>query len=149
MPNIEKAKLEHLQKISLLEQQIFGDSAWSTETIEQEITGDHRQYWVLSDDDKNVRGYAGLLVLGRDADVQTIAVDETVRGSGYGRLLLQTLIDAAAKSQARQIFLEVRADNKVARSMYQNFGFEQIGTRPGYYQPDGVDAIVMLLKEQK
>ena len=46
---------------------------------------------------------------------------------------------------ARRVFLEVRADNPVARALYASEGFEAVGRRPHYYQPDDVDAIVMRL----
>ena len=46
---------------------------------------------------------------------------------------------------AREIFLEVREDNPVARGVYQHFGFEEIGVRRRYYD-DGTDAIMMRRK---
>jgi ribosomal-protein-alanine N-acetyltransferase len=39
--------------------------------------------------------------------------------------------------------LEVRQDNPRARGLYLRHGFEEIGIRRGYYQPSGVDAVVM------
>jgi ribosomal-protein-alanine N-acetyltransferase len=51
---------------------------------------------------------------------------------------------AEAKSRgAREVFLEVRADNPNARSLYDSLGFEEIAVRARYYQPDGVDAQIM------
>jgi ribosomal-protein-alanine N-acetyltransferase len=41
------------------------------------------------------------------------------------------------------VFLEVRADNEPARKLYERFGFTEISVRKRYYQPSGVDAIVM------
>jgi [ribosomal protein S18]-alanine N-acetyltransferase len=41
------------------------------------------------------------------------------------------------------VFLEVRADNPRAHGLYLRRGFEDLGIRRGYYQPSGVDAIVM------
>jgi N6-L-threonylcarbamoyladenine synthase len=53
-------------------------------------------------------------------------------------------LTAEAKARgAREILLEVRADNTVAQKLYRVFGFKQIGIRKKYYQPDGVDAFVM------
>ena len=39
----------------------------------------------------------------------------------------------------------MRADNPGAQALYRELGFEEIGVRPHYYQPDDVDAIVMRL----
>jgi ribosomal-protein-alanine N-acetyltransferase len=44
---------------------------------------------------------------------------------------------------ARDVFLEVRADNEVAIALYESEGFVTLDRRVGYYQPDGVDALVM------
>jgi N6-L-threonylcarbamoyladenine synthase len=90
-------------------------------------------------------GYAGLSKLpGSDqADIQTIAVREDKRGLGIGRLLMNSLTQQATDLDAKELFLEVRADNSVAQKLYKLFGFKQIGTRKKYYQPDGVDAFIM------
>jgi N6-L-threonylcarbamoyladenine synthase/ribosomal-protein-alanine N-acetyltransferase len=57
-----------------------------------------------------------------------------------------SLIKEARKRGAREVFLEVRADNPTAQRLYLRLGFEEIGVRPGYYQPDNVDALVMRLR---
>ncbi|WIB13662.1 GNAT family N-acetyltransferase [Curtobacterium sp. MCPF17_052] len=58
-------------------------------------------------------------------------------------MLFTELLDEARRRGVHEVFLEVRADNPVAQTMYTGFGFEHIATRPRYYQPDGVDAWVM------
>ena len=37
----------------------------------------------------------------------------------------------------------MRADNPTAEGLYLSEGFEEIGRRTHYYQPDDVDAVVM------
>ena len=39
--------------------------------------------------------------------------------------------------------LEVRADNGAARRLYERHGFAEVSVRRRYYQPEGVDAVVM------
>lgn len=53
------------------------------------------------------------------------------------------LLQRAEERRAERIFLEVRADNVVAKVLYSSLGFEEIAVRPHYYQPEGIDAIVM------
>jgi N6-L-threonylcarbamoyladenine synthase len=129
-----------------LEQKCFDRDAWAEESMRFELLADHTRYFVLLTE-QQVVGYAGLSKLpGSDqADVQTIAVSEEIRGQGLGRRLMTKLIEEAKQLGSKEIFLEVRADNSVARSLYLALGFEHIDTRKRYYQPDDVDAWIMRL----
>jgi len=90
-------------------------------------------------------GYAGMIFLpdGMQADVLTIAVRPPYWGHGIGSALLGALLAAATDRGCAEVFLEVRADNPRAQGLYRRRGFEEIGVRRGYYQPSGVDALVM------
>ncbi|MDQ0893195.1 GNAT family N-acetyltransferase [Agromyces ramosus] len=96
--------------------------------------------------DPSLLGYAGLLAPkgGEQGDVQTIAVAPAARGLGLGRGLMHALITEARRRGIAQLFLEVRADNAIARSLYRSLGFEEIGVRPRYYR-HGIDAVLMRL----
>ncbi|RKQ85403.1 N6-L-threonylcarbamoyladenine synthase/ribosomal-protein-alanine N-acetyltransferase [Mycolicibacterium mucogenicum 261Sha1.1M5] len=148
---LRDATLADLDEVAALEADLFGSDAWSREVVREELAGDHRRYLVLVDEGGAIRGYAGLLVVGTDGDIQTIAVAPELRGGGHGRALMVELLAEAARRGARQVFLEVRADNPPARGLYASLGFAEIGVRPRYYQPEGIDAIVMQLqlKEQQ
>jgi N6-L-threonylcarbamoyladenine synthase len=58
---------------------------------------------------------------------------------------MQHLVEIASMAGAESLSLEVRADNAAAKNLYTSLGFEQISVRKGYYQPSGVDALVMQL----
>ena len=73
-----------------------------------------------------------------------VAVHPERRGLGYGRVLVEAVIDEARVARARVVFLEVRAGNVVARRLYRLLGFRDLSIRRGYYGP-GQDAIVMEL----
>lgn len=96
--------------------------------------------------DPGLLGYAGLLAPkgGEQGDIQTIAVAPAARGMGLGRGLMHALITEARRRGIGELFLEVRADNPIARALYGSLGFEQIGVRPRYYR-HGIDAILMRL----
>ena len=143
---LEPAQESQLNQIMALEQKCFDRDAWAEESMRFELLADHTRYFVLLTE-QQVVGYAGLSKLpGSDqADVQTIAVSEEIRGQGLGRRLMTKLIEEAKQLGSKEIFLEVRADNEVARSLYLALGFEHIDTRKRYYQPDDVDAWIMRL----
>jgi ribosomal protein S18 acetylase RimI-like enzyme len=54
------------------------------------------------------------------------------------------MIAEATHRGARQVGLEVRADNAGAQRLYARHDFQVAGRRRGYYQPSGQDALVML-----
>ena len=141
---IRQATVLDLPEIMKLETASFANDAWPEETFKSELAAKHT-YYILALEENVVVGYAGLSKLpGSDqADIQTIAVREDKRGLGIGKKLMDTLTLQATELGAKEIFLEVRADNSAAQKLYKLFGFKQIGTRKKYYQPDGVDAFIM------
>ncbi|WP_395109455.1 ribosomal protein S18-alanine N-acetyltransferase [Actinomadura sp. SCN-SB] len=128
-----------------LERTLFPDDAWSEDMLLAELADQpHTRHYVVAEaPGGDLIGYAGLAAAGDQADVQTIAVKPQRQGGGVGTALLTELLDEARRRGGREVFLEVRADNHRARRLYEHFGFERIGVRKGYYQPSGVDAIVM------
>jgi ribosomal-protein-alanine N-acetyltransferase len=136
---------QDLAAVMELERASFPDDAWSEgmlrgELAEQPYT---RHYVVAVERTGGIVGYAGLCAVGDAGDVQTIAVRADRREQGLGAALLTALLTEAAARGCATVFLEVRADNAPAQRLYERFGFERIGVRKRYYQPSGVDAIVM------
>ena len=146
---LRRATERDLEAIMDIERSTFVTDAWSVDTMRSELTGPHGYYLVAVpvDGTDRVDGYGGLLAPrgAGEGDIQTIAVVPGARRHGLGRALMQALIGEARHRGATEVFLEVRADNPGAQTLYRALGFEEIGVRPHYYQPDGVDAIVMRL----
>ena len=127
-----------------LEQVLFPDDAWPLEKFDDDLRSPYAHFLVALEDDRVV-GYAiAQYLTGNDvADIQNIAVVESHRGRGVGAELLDALISWTVEKGASSILLEVRDDNTVAQSLYASRGFDIIATRPKYYQPAGIDALVM------
>lgn len=147
---LRRASVADLHHIMEIERSVFTTDAWSEPTMRAELESENTVYVVataLGAPDV-VQGYAGLMVPpgATEADVQTIAVAPDVRRMGLGRALMHALLREARSAGVRDVFLEVRADNAGAQALYEDLGFVGIGVRPGYYQPDDVDAIVMKLE---
>lgn len=146
---LRRAMVEDVPAIMELERSTFVNDAWSERSMRSEVAGEHGYYLVAFDPatPERVDGYAGLLAPrgGGEGDIQTIAVAPRARRRGLGRTLMLALLAEALDRGAREVFLEVRADNPGAQALYRELGFEEIGVRPKYYQPDGVDAVVMRL----
>jgi ribosomal-protein-alanine N-acetyltransferase len=69
-----------------------------------------------------------------EAHITLLAIDPAYRQQGLGQLMLYALLKLAQQRGMEWATLEVRASNQVAISLYQKFGFESVGRRPGYYQ---------------
>lgn len=150
---LRRATPADIDGIMKLESSVFETDAWSTETMLAELGNEHCWYLVAfqPQSPQKLEGYAGLHspLRAGTADIQTIAVAPEARRRGLGRLLIRSLVNEAQKRGATEIFLEVRADNNGAEQLYRSLGFERIDVRKRYYQPDGVDAIVMRLRPQR
>lgn len=62
------------------------------------------------------------------------------------RLLCKAMRELIAQG-AVSASLEVRASNQPAQRLYARFGFQVVGRRPGYYQDNGEDAILLTLHQ--
>jgi ribosomal-protein-alanine N-acetyltransferase len=135
-----------IPEVADLETQLFPDSPWSREAFWSELAHVPSTRWyVVHDDDMGIDGYVGLMAVPPEGDVQTIAVAPRAQGQGLGRNLLESLIAQARERGCAQIFLEVRASNIAAISLYESVGFERQAIRSDYYGP-GLDAHVMRLR---
>ncbi len=125
---IVPAQRQHLDSLCKIESQV-SPFAWTCGEFEQSLA-DHRCYVLLCN--KKVRGYVIFLPLLDEVELLNIAVAPNFQGEGLGRVLLQYMVDEV-KTFAVRIFLEVRASNIPAISLYRANGFEQSGVRRAYY----------------
>lgn len=142
--------------IAGLERELFGRGAWNANMVREELDAPARTYYVCVErsegdegdaghDGPRIVGYAGFWYDGDDAELMTIGVDRTRQRRGIAARLLTKLIDEARRQGAARMLLEVRVDNDPALALYRRFGFERLGLRRRYYQPEGVDAYTMAL----
>lgn len=139
-PDLEVLHPADIPALVDLEEILFpGDSPWNWEMFASELdVGNH--YVVHRDTNGVIDGYAGLAIIGDEAEVHTIGVRPDAQGQGLGRKLLQQLMSAAGD---RRLLLEVRTDNAAAIALYTSEGFSTLGIRRRYYQPSGADAFTM------
>lgn len=133
----------HIDEVMPLETALFGAEAWTEAILWSELARPGTRHFVVACAGGSPVGYAGLSIFDEEAHVQTIGVAVSHQGRGIGDLLLVDLLTAAAQRDVTTVLLEVRADNDVAQRLYARHGFRPIGVRRGYYQPSGVDAVVM------
>lgn len=68
-----------------------------------------------------------------EGNLFNIAVDPRFQGKGYGKKLLQALIEQLKPKGVSSIWLEVRESNLNAQKLYSSVGFNQVSVRKNYY----------------
>ena len=122
-----------------LEQEIYSQP-WPRQVFVDELSQRGRRYLVVEDDGEIV-GYGGLMVVMDEAHVTTLAVIPKRREARLGTRLMLALVDEALAADCRQLTLEVRLSNHPAQSLYRRFGMAPVGLRKNYYRDE--DALIM------
>jgi len=86
---------------------------------------------------RQVMAYAVMSFGAGEAHILNLCVAEPYRCRGAGGRLLHSLLERATAAGMAEAFLEVRPSNTIAIRLYLSLGFEQVGTRRGYYQAVG------------
>ncbi len=140
---IDRLRWWDLDEVLPLEAELFPESPWTAGQFWSELARIPESRWYCAARrGGRVVGYAGVFVVGPEADVQTIAVAVPEQGRGTGRSLLAALVEHARAAGARVLHLEVRADRPAALGLYESMGFEVDGRRRDYYGR-GHDALLM------
>jgi ribosomal-protein-alanine acetyltransferase len=75
--------------------------------------------------------------------LEDVCIDETCRGEGIGGALMERFLLKSESLLCDTLFLEVRADNAPAISLYRRYGFFDCGVRKKYYKNPECDALLM------
>jgi ribosomal-protein-alanine N-acetyltransferase len=94
---------------------------------------------------RKIIGFAVSRLAADEAEILSIAVDESFRGRGLSRDLLLTHLGHLAGRGVRSIFLEVEENNQPARRLYQRAGFAVVGRRERYYREASGEQLNALL----
>lgn len=121
---------------------------WSYDSFWEDLCDEDRARYIVAEQDGDIVGFAGIWYTPFSADLVNIALFENRRGLGYGRALLERIIEEAWLLGVDEIFLEVRESNMPAIALYRSAGFIVIGKRVKYYQDPIEDAIHMVLRKE-
>ena len=83
--------------------------------------------------DNALVGYAILMMVLDEAHLLNISVAPSWKGKGWGRYLLNHMMQIGREKGGLNMFLEVRPSNVSAITLYESIGFNEMGVRPGYY----------------
>jgi ribosomal-protein-alanine N-acetyltransferase len=139
---IEPMEVGDVEEVLAIEQASF-PMPWSRLAFLSELLENERAVYLVAREEGKVIGYAGLWRILDEGHLTNLAVRPDVRRKGVGRQLLETLCTLAAARGLRRLTLEVRVSNAAAQRLYESFGFLAAGVRPGYYQDNHEDALIM------
>ena len=151
-PELPRAFLRDMRREDLpavldIERRSFAQP-WSRAFFEKELATPFARLVVAVEEAvprSEVIGYTCRWRVTDEVHLLNVAVHPERRGLGHGRALVGAVIAEAEVARTRVVYLEVRAGNVIARRLYRQLGFKDLGVRRGYYGP-GQDAIVMELR---
>ncbi len=88
-----------------------------------------RVYFVALDEDGQVIGGVGIAEfdgIENCAELQKLYLDDSVKGKGYGKELMQVAENWARSAMYRKLYLETHTNLSVALKLYEKAGFRQI-----------------------
>ena len=140
---VRRLRPEDVDKVARLEKEIF-DDAWSAASFRQETVGRNNYPLVVVDDKGGILAYMVAWFVADEVHLGNIAVVPGARRQGLANRLLSALHQEGVKRKARFVVLEVRRSNLAAQNLYQRHGYKTTMVRPGYYQDNKEDALIMI-----
>lgn len=139
---VEPMRRRHLRAVHRIET-ATNPHPWSLSLFAGELARPDDRIYLVAKDGSRVVGYAGILLMGGDAHVANVAVDDSHRRRGVASRLLIDLFRQAIERGQTAFTLEVRVSNTGAHALYRSFGFDPAGVRRAYYTDNGEDALIM------
>lgn len=134
----------YLRAVAAIEKQCFSDP-WTLPMIEESLGTGLDVYLLLVEEGAAsiVAGYCVFRVIAGEGELFRIAVAPDRRGLGYGKKLMDGMVDYSRENGVLAITLEVREGNLTARNLYKSYGFVEESIRKNYYREPVENAVIM------
>lgn len=141
-----RMNLDDLGEVQLIENDVY-PHPWTRGNFLDSLYSGY-ETWTVRDASNTLIGYFLLMLVVDEAHLLNITVRRDCQGQGMGRVQLDKVVALAREKGMTSVLLEVRPTNARAQTIYQRYGFTEIGRRKGYYPAADnkrEDAIVMRL----
>ena len=138
---LRSAAPEDAAELASMEAVLFSD-AWSEAAVASSLSSPFSAAFIVCVDGA-AAGYLLASMLAPEGELLRIGVLPAYRRMGLGARLMERFLSEAERRDCTDLFLEVRADNLPAISLYRRFGFSDNGLRRGYYKNPTADALLM------
>lgn len=153
----ERVSIDRMTEHDLLEvveiEQACGLSPWGWDAYHSELGQGSAAIMLVARADRqsaenggSLAGYIVARVVVDDLHVNNVAVRPELRRHGIGTRLLDAALRQGAALGSTSAWLEVRAGNQAAQSLYERCGFHVAGRRSDYYNLPVEDALIMNLR---
>ena len=139
---IRPMKRRHLNQVLAIENRAY-PSGWSRTVFLSELLYAADRSYVVAKIGRMIVGYVGLMYTIDEGHITTIAVHPDWQRHKIGTQLLLHAVDLTVERGLDALTLEARVSNLAAQAMYEGFGFQSVGVRPGYYADNREDAVIM------
>jgi ribosomal-protein-alanine N-acetyltransferase len=127
-------------RVHEIEQSLFIDP-WPVKHFLRDIQNNEQAYPYILKVNNELVAYSICWYYAQEIHIGSIAVAKVHQGKGYGKFMLENIIKMF--KEYKYAYLEVRATNKIAISLYKKFNFNILYQRRNYYA-NGEDALVMV-----
>ncbi|MBM7615421.1 ribosomal protein S18-alanine N-acetyltransferase [Alkaliphilus hydrothermalis] len=139
---VRKMEVKDLNEVVVIEEKSF-PTPWTRSSFEKEVKKNLLARYFVATYEEKVVAYGGMWLIIDEAHITNIAVHPEYRGRKIGKILVEGMIQEAISLGMERMTLEVRTSNITAQDLYKSLGFLSCGIRPGYYQDNGEDAMIM------
>lgn len=139
---------ERAGEVAALHAKLFPSDSWSEASVRTLLEHPASTSLIaVSGSPKTIKGFVIAQLTADEAEILSIGVAPDWQRAGLGTMLIEGLVRASKRGEAKKIFLEVAEDNIAATALYAKFGFKEFGRRKGYYQRSAgmADALQLLL----
>jgi ribosomal-protein-alanine N-acetyltransferase len=140
--------LDDLTEVVEIEE-VTGLNRWGYDSYRRELLTNPRAIMLVAraaiPTERGILGFFAGWTVEDELHINNIASHPNYRRIGVGYRLLETALDQGARRGISRVFLEVRASNETAQSLYRKFGFKFVNRRRDYYRFPTEDAFVMKL----
>jgi len=136
LAKIEKASIEHLDRLYEIEMKCFETEAFTKQQIAYLLTDSNSVILVSRVKDEVVGFVIGKTYMDKKpaaGQILTIDVSPKHRRKGIGQRLLHKIEKTLKDKGIKICYLEVRENNFVALSLYQKLGYKRVGRLENYY----------------
>jgi ribosomal-protein-alanine acetyltransferase len=138
---IRKLAASDVPAVSAILQESPEAALWSSESLLQLASADPAA-WVV-DLNSVLVGFLIGRIVADECEILNMAVSRAHRRMGIGSNLLESALEFSRNAGSARAYLEVRASNAPAISLYARHGFTECGRRAQYYRDPVEDAVLL------